>query len=175
LLIKDGSNIHAIRYHDIGDNQSKNEKLDILAQHTLNDIEFKDIAMDENGDWINQRDKRYDRYISLNDSSEGIFVNKLVGFNTNRDFWAFNFSRKSVANNIERMISNYNSEIKRLENISDGKKRLSKLNSSEDYISWSRGLKNKFIKSEKITMNKESIVILLRCQENLINYWTRMV
>lgn len=159
LLIKDGSNIHAIRYHDIGDNQSKNEKLDILAQHTLNDIEFKDIAMDENGDWINQRDKRYDRYISLNDSSEGIFVNKLVGFNTNRDFWAFNFSRKSVANNIERMISNYNSEIKRLENISDGKKRLSKLNSSEDYISWSRGLKNKFIKSEKITMNKESIVL----------------
>ncbi|MDQ8686337.1 type ISP restriction/modification enzyme [Enterococcus sp. FR211] len=159
LLIKDGSNIHAIRYHDIGDNQSKNEKLDILARHTLNDIEFKDIAMDENGDWINQRDKRYDRYISLNDSSEGIFVNKLVGFNTNRDFWAFNFSRKSVANNIERMISNYNSEIKRLENISDGKKRLSKLNSSEDYISWSRGLKNKFIKSEKITMNKESIVL----------------
>ena len=41
LLIKDGSNRHEIRYHDIGDNQSKNEKLDILARHTLNDIEFK--------------------------------------------------------------------------------------------------------------------------------------
>lgn len=159
LLIKDGSNRHAIRYHDIGDNQSKNEKLDILARHTLNDIEFKDIVMDENGDWINQRDKRYDEYISLNDSSEGIFINKLVGFNTNRDFWAFNFSRKSVTDNIERMISNYNSEIIRLANILDGEKRLSKLNSSEDYISWSRGLKNKFIKSEKITMNKEGIVL----------------
>lgn len=159
LLIKDGSNRHEIRYHDIGDNQSKNEKLDILARHTLNDIEFKYIVMDENGDWINQRDKRYDEYISLNDSSEGIFINKLVGFNTNRDFWAFNFSRKSVTDNIERMISNYSSEIIRLANIIDGEKRLSKLNSSEDYISWSRGLKNKFIKSEKITMNKEAIML----------------
>ncbi|RXI20942.1 DEAD/DEAH box helicase [Pediococcus pentosaceus] len=159
LLIKDGSNRHEIRYHDIGDNQSKNEKLDILARHTLNDIEFKYIVMDENGDWINQRDKRYDEYISLNDSSEGIFINKLVGFNTNRDFWAFNFSRKSVTDNIERMISNYSSEIIRLANIIDGEKRLSKLNSSEDYISWSSGLKNKFIKSEKITMNKEAIML----------------
>lgn len=159
ILIKDGSNSHEIKYHDIGNNQSKNEKLEILGRTPLNAIKFKDITMDENGDWINQRDKKYDEYISLNDMDKGVFTNKLVGFNTNRDFWAFNFSKESVINNIELMISNYNSEILRLKHIFSGEERLLQLNNSEDFISWSQGLKNKFIKSEEISINKKSVLL----------------
>jgi len=159
ILIKDGSTSHEIKYHDIGNNQSKNEKLEILGRTPLNAIKFKDITMDENGDWINQRDKKYNEYISLNDMDKGIFTNKLVGFNTNRDFWTFNFSKGSLMNNIDRMILNYNYELIRLEGKYDDNERILHVNNSEDYISWSRGLKNKFIKSQKIEFNKESIIL----------------
>lgn len=62
---------------------------------------------------MNQRDAKYDDYYSLGDGDKKIFQN-IVGFNTNRDFWTFNFSRNAVSNNISRMINNYNNEIDRL-------------------------------------------------------------
>lgn len=160
LLIKDGSDARYVNYYDIGDYLNKEEKLNILSKKSsIKDISFTEVHIDKNGDWVNQRDAKYDDYYSLGDGDKKIFQNKLVGFNTNRDFWTFNFSRNAVSNNISRMINNYNNEIDRLNDIEDSTDKLSILNSEESFISWSRGLKNRFIKNSKITFNADSIII----------------
>src|SRR5699024_4192693 len=48
LLVKDGSKEHQIKYHDIGDNLSKEEKLSILSKHSIKELDFVSINSDEN-------------------------------------------------------------------------------------------------------------------------------
>lgn len=159
ILVKDGSNAHSIKYYDIGNNLSKQEKLDILSNNSIKDLDFIDIIPDENGDWINHRDKNYGKYLALGGEKDAVFQNKLVGFNTNRDFWSFNFSKKEVEKNIERMISNYNTEIEKSNDYDTQEEKLKNLNSNESYIKWSQGLKDKFIKSEKLNFKPNKIIL----------------
>jgi Predicted helicase len=159
VMIKDGSNRHQVHYADIGDYLSKKDKLQKLAQNDIDSITYKEVMIDSNGDWINQRDSRYDKYFSMGNNDNEIFENKLVGFNTNRDYWTFGFSKIDVLNKISRMIDNYNSEISRLKNVDDQDLKMSMLNSDESFVSWSDGLKKKFLKSEKLSVNPDSIVL----------------
>lgn len=161
LLIKDNSANHVIKYKDIGDGLSKKEKLDILVEKNINSLLFETIEIDNNGDWLNKRNNDYDNYYALGEDSLKIFNNKLVGFNTNRDFWSFNFSKENLSDNIQSMIKNYNSEIDRLNkiNFSSEQDKLSALTKDESFVSWSRGLKNKFLKSQKIIFSEKEIIL----------------
>lgn len=94
LLIKDGSSKHYIKYHDIGDALTKKEKLDILRNTEVSTLKFNNLSIDNFGDWLNHRDPHYYEYVSLNNKDRNSLVNeRLIGFNTNRDAWTFNFSR----------------------------------------------------------------------------------
>lgn len=159
ILVKDGSKTHNIKYHDIGNNLSKQEKLDILSNSSIKELDFINIASDENGDWINHRDKNYGKYLALGGEKDAIFQNRLVGFNTNRDFWSFNFSKNEVEKNIKRMIDNYNFEIEESSEYDTPEEKLENLNDDESYIKWSQGLKNKFINSEKLTFKADKILL----------------
>src|SRR5690606_25180152 len=77
---------------------------------------------------------------------------KQDGIQSNRDSWVYNFSSTSVQSNAERMIDNYNTEVNRLSS-KTGEEKLSLLNTDEQYVSWSRSLKNK-LKSNKIIVKK---------------------
>lgn len=59
VLVKDGSEKHELRYHDIGDYLSRDEKLKIISETgTIENINWDKITPDLNNDWINQRDRR---------------------------------------------------------------------------------------------------------------------
>lgn len=161
ILVKDNSEDHVIKYKDIGNRLSKKEKLDILDNNRIESISFEDIEIDYNGDWLNKRDKKYDNYYALGEDNSKIFNNKLVGFNTNRDFWSFNYSKENLNDNIQRMILNYNSEIDRLSKTDflSEQEKLNGLIDDESFISWSRGLKNKFLKSQRISFSEKEIIL----------------
>ncbi|MDR3241389.1 MAG: DEAD/DEAH box helicase family protein [Lactobacillaceae bacterium] len=159
VLVKDGSDKHIVNYHDIGDGLSKKDKFNSLSSSDISSLSFNRVILDENGDWINQRDKNYDMYYSLGGEDNSIFQNKLVGFNTNRDFWAFNFSESNLSENIKRMVNNYNSEISRLDSINETHDKINNLNNDESFISWSRGLKRKYVKGEQLFFNEGSIML----------------
>lgn len=155
FLVKDGTEEHELEYYDIGNNLSKKNKLDWLSKNTISTVKFDPIHLDINGDWLNHRDSNYEKYFSFDNKDEKhIFLERTIGFNTNRDYWTFNFSKKEVEKNISRMIENYNNEVETCDS-------LDKINLDEHYISWSDGLKKKFEKHQYLQFDKSEIILTI--------------
>ena len=140
ILVKDGSDSHELHYYDIGDYLSQKEKLAIISGFgDVSQLDWQEIIPDENNDWLNQRDPNYQKYASLAGDSTSVFNNNSMGILTSRDAWVYGYSKEKVAQNTERLVQNYNNELKRLKNIPvNDRKDL--LNRKSDYINWSRKL-----------------------------------
>lgn len=156
LLVKDGSDNHQILYHDIGDYLSRQQKLDKINElSTIENIEWKSLIPDVNNDWINQRDKNYENYPSI----EGdYFYKKAIGVSTNRDAWVYGFNKSSVKKNTLYMVGNFNSEVRRLSTIIDKKEKLNARNLNGNFIKWSTGLSNLLAKGNEISVETNNIV-----------------
>ena len=158
LLIKDGSEKHELRYFDIGDyltRQQKLEKIDSLK--SINNVEWSIITPDKNNDWINQRDEKYSEFIPMDPEENGIFQMKSLGVSTNRDVWVYGFSKEKVDENTTRMVENFNKELDRLKYDTNKDEKNSQLNSDPTFVSWSRGLKQVFSKGQEIILNPEEL------------------
>ena len=157
ILVKDGSDKHELRYHDIGDYLSQKEKLNIISDfNSIQSIEWSTIQPDINNDWLNQRDPNYQFYAQISNERESPFLSNAVGVSTNRDAWVSGFSRKSVISNSLRMIENYN-EITQKDGGRDEEPEIL----DDKKIKWTRSLKNKFKKGETITPNQNNVCIEL--------------
>ncbi|WP_347707275.1 type ISP restriction/modification enzyme, partial [Staphylococcus aureus] len=80
------------------------------------------------------------------------------GVNSARDNWVTNFSNEKALVNAKLLVDNYNSEIDRLIDILDSRERINLVNKDETFISWTRGLTQKFSKGKNISINPERIV-----------------
>ena len=108
-------------YRDIGDYLSREEKLHILDdENSIEGTSWNSIVPDKAGDWINQRDESYEAYQPLGDKgtkgkedTSAVFRLFSNGLKTNRDVWAYNFSRTNLERNMNRTIGFYNSEVQR--------------------------------------------------------------
>jgi len=140
-----------LRYYDIGDYISRDEKLNhVQAFGGIDGIDWQTITPNAEGDWINQRDAAFDTFISLGDKEKGsqaMFDIYSPGVKTNRDAWAYNMSRGSLAANMRRMIDAFNENSMRYAELCDGRNKAScpKLEDVIDVdpnrISWTRALK----------------------------------
>lgn len=156
IFIKNESDTHEIYYYDIGDSLSKGQKLDFLIdKNSIQAIDWQKIVPDANNDWINHRDEDYLNYIPLDSALDGLFLSKSLGVSTNRDIWVYGFNKQSVISNTERMVDNYNSEIKRLKDCNVDK--LTQINQDKNFISWSSGLKNSFKRGKEIHLDSTKI------------------
>jgi predicted helicase len=142
-----------IHYRDIGDYLSREEKLAKLA--TLKSVsnpemDWATLSPNEHGDWLNQRDNQFGNYISLDPekkydiNTKSYFTTYSMGIATNRDVWAYNSSKNSLAINIQKHIDHYNEE--RIRYLQESKKE--KIN-IDDFLhidpskgNWTRALKN---------------------------------
>ncbi|WP_370279112.1 DEAD/DEAH box helicase [Pseudarthrobacter sp. NamB4] len=121
ILIKKASHsgLADIRYRDIGDYLTREQKLDLLAiEQSLEGTEWETITPNEHGDWVNHRDERYDLFQPMGDKATkgktgtpGIFSTFSSGLKTNRDAWCYNFSRDSLEVRMRGMISFYNEQL----------------------------------------------------------------
>ncbi|WP_294627555.1 type ISP restriction/modification enzyme, partial [uncultured Rothia sp.] len=123
VLVKDPSHTGeaVLHYRDIGDYLSREEKLNIIdSEGSIARTEWEVLVPNEAADWINQRDEKYDTYQPIGDrdtkgkpNTPGIFQLYSNGLKTNRDAWVYNFSTRTVEENVRRMIEFYNSEVDR--------------------------------------------------------------
>ncbi len=164
-----------IRYYDIGDYRTREQKLDIIKEYgTVKNIPWKYLTPNANNDWINQRNPNFMNFIALGDKKkrekESIFLdNYASGLSTNRDVWVYNFSKEAAINNANQMIDFYNTERIRcnqqFENTVNNGLALADVKTRETYlqnirsndetkISWSAGLFRKFVNNEEIVSNK---------------------
>lgn len=116
-----------IQYCDVGDDLSSREKLDFLRGHSsLDGLSsshlWHDVAPDQYGDWINQRDGSFDEFKKIADkksSKKGIFEKFSNGVITNRDRWVYSFSKKDLKKTVSGMLQFYNAEVERYKRFCD--------------------------------------------------------
>ena len=117
ILVKDNSHVGdaQIFYRDIGDYLTRDEKLArINATPDVLSGGFEVIVPNDKGDWINQRGDTFDNFIALapetkfDAAAKSFFATYSNGLKTQRDAWAYNFSRDALAVNIQTTIDYYN-------------------------------------------------------------------
>ena len=175
LLIKNSKNKtkNKLFYHDIGDYLSREDKLKIIKKYkSINNISWKNIKPNEQGDWINKRDPNFNKLTPIinkeNINNNSFFNFYSIGMVTNRDSWIVNFSKKKLINNIRNMINFYNSQVddylkfirsesNKIRN--DKKNILDKIiNNDPKKISWTVNLKKSLSKGVKYNYGEGSIV-----------------
>ena len=142
-----------IRYFNIGDGLSKNEKINKLSiLESIGGItEFDVIVPNEKYDWINQRNSDFNTLIKLGDkkSKEALFLDYTGGIKTGRDAWTSNFSKNTVIDSMKESIKYYQI------NIGD----ISVYEKGTNKISWTRSLKEKFEKRQYLQFDESRIYV----------------
>ena len=175
-----------VRYYDIGDYLTRQQKLDKVKEFdNVSQIGWKIITPDINGDWVNLRNPQYMNFFPIGERRKESEIsyfsdNFSTGMVTSRDAWLYSFDYKS--NNAESMISFFNQEQQRCELLFEkmlGENKLSKNQRTKEAffennrsvdshkISWSRGLLNAFCKGEPLSYKGSRKIVMHRpfCKE----------
>lgn len=175
-----------VRYYDIGDYLTRQQKLDKVKEFdNVSQIGWKIITPDINGDWVNLRNPQYMNFFPIGERRKESEIsyfsdNFSTGMVTSRDAWLYSFDYKS--NNAESMISFFNQEQQRCELLFEkmlGENKLSKNQRAKEAffennrsvdshkISWSRGLLNAFCKGEPLSYKGSRKIVMHRpfCKE----------
>ena len=166
-----------IFYHNIGDDLIIKDKLEKISTFvSIDGISqtggWQVITPDQHGDWLNQRDDRFCKFILFGEKagkeSLTLFSNFSPGVQTNRDAWCYNFANTGVTANMSRMIDFYNAEVDRFSREFSGldiKEREIKvdsfINNDPQLISWTRNLKQHLLKKRKFTLDMSCLTISL--------------
>lgn len=145
-----------IYYHDIGDYLSREDKLEIISNFkSVEKIEWNNLKPNNEGDWINQRNDKFDTYIPLidkdNKNNKNTFFNiSSNGVVTNRDTWVYNFSKAQLEKQMKETIEFYNTQIDKIKKqISDDVSIENIIETNPKSISWSADLRKRIKKLEK--------------------------
>lgn len=166
-----------IRYRDIGDYLTREQKLDILGESDLDSDDWTTVTPNSHGDWTGQRDEQFLSWPVIGDKTvpagaAKVFRTYSAGLQTNRDAWVYNYSRRRLEANVQRMVGNYNRElgqfsayhkrngiVRATENtVSDYLATDGKAAADEDYIKWSRSLRTHLAKRREIEFDADEIV-----------------
>jgi predicted helicase len=106
-----------IRYGTVGSGLTREQKLRALADSSIDTIDWIEIKPNAEGDWIEQRDNTFNLWPCLGDKGSSlstdatVFETYALGLGTNRDSWVYSYSEARLANNVERLITNYNDQL----------------------------------------------------------------
>jgi predicted helicase len=158
ILIRTRAGSATIRYSDVGDYLTREQKLAVLGTK-LDAMEWQTITPNVAGDWVNQRRDDFDTFAPLGDKS-GAFTAVLdlfsLGVATGKDAWCWNYSRWSVEANVDRMIAVYNEHADRAH--SKTGRPDSWIDLDPTRISWTRALKASVAKGRKIDFDPTRVV-----------------
>jgi predicted helicase len=102
----------ALRYRDIGDYLSREDKLRILSAQDLESVPWDEITPNAEGDWINQRNQSFATYTPIGSGAgEGIFLTVSPGLQSNRDIWVYQFSEERLREQMKQTIDFYNEQV----------------------------------------------------------------
>ncbi|MDB9323447.1 helicase [Nodularia spumigena CS-591/04] len=142
-----------IYYARIGEFLTKKEKLAYLENlGHIGNVEWQEIKPDKNHNWLTEGfHKDFDKFISLGSketkSAKGevkscFFKIYGRGVATSRDVWAYNFIRKELSANIQKIINNYNEQVIKWSRRNDSSIKIDDFIIYDDtQLSWSRDLK----------------------------------
>ncbi|HUD06953.1 MAG TPA: type ISP restriction/modification enzyme [Candidatus Saccharimonadales bacterium] len=156
----------SIYYHDIGDYLNRERKLEIIKEYKsiLNpDFSLQKLEPNEHGDWLNQRNSLFSSFIPLKPekgiiNTISVFDHSSLGLLTARDSWTYNFSTKSLVNNVSVLLDFYNQQRVYLNTKHPNADPKNFIDYDSKKISWTHNLINDLKRNIEISFNKESIV-----------------
>ena len=158
-----------IRYRDIGDYLTREQKLEIVkeSKSVLSpDFPTEIITPNEHGDWLNQRNDAFSHFIPLNcekkflSTSSSFFSTYSLGLATGRDVWVSGYSKEKVIFNTNAMIDFYNQQVDRYNKLQEKSKNIDDdIDLNPKKISWNRNLKDDFKKNKKHFFEKECMTL----------------
>ncbi|MFQ0812711.1 damage-inducible protein [Brucella anthropi] len=158
-----------IYYHNIGDDLTTAAKLSRVSSFgsvgaITRDQGWQTITPDDHGDWLNQRDDGFQKFLALGDKKGGgakLFENFSLGVATNRDAWTYNSSREAVTTNMSAMIGFYNRELERFNVAHPHADRKARgeavdgfINTDSDKISWTHNVKQELAKGRLLAFDE---------------------
>ena len=172
LFVKNGQNLSEstrIFYYRTDDLWNRKQKFDFLneRQH-MGGIEWQNVQPDGRHTWLTEGlHPEFDTFVpmgtkqakSAKDDPVGvIFKTYSNGVKTNRDAWVYNFNREALAENVSRMIENYNTEVARWTQRADRDANVDNFVVSDNTeIGWSSGLKLKLKSGKTADFSQEKI------------------
>lgn len=156
-----------IRYHDIGDYLTREQKLKIVKEFSSissRKLDWQIIESNEKVDWLNQRDGLFDSFILLGDKKENyqkIFTIFSSGDVTARDSWCYNASFYSILHHMGIAIATYNEETKKCLGLKTVEEVIAKVNDDATKIKWDKNLYKSALKGIEYTFDKEKVRLAL--------------
>lgn len=103
-----------LNYRNIGDCLTREKKLEIIQDATLDNTDWQIIKPNATGDWIDQRDDGFTSFSAIGakgvaTGGNTVFDSYSLGLGTNRDAWVYSYSTEKLFDNVPRMIANYQS------------------------------------------------------------------
>ncbi|GAA8799449.1 DEAD/DEAH box helicase family protein [Helicobacter pylori] len=162
---------NTIFYYEVEDYLKREAKLNLLAGfENLDLVPFKEITPNDKGDWINQRDDAFEKLIPLKRDKKlqnpSVFDINSNGMASGCDPWVYNFSKDALMQNVQKCMDTYNADLKRFNahfreafkqrakgvKSADLYKQLNdqEITTDKTKISWTRTLKQEFIKNENL-------------------------
>ncbi len=121
IKIKDSDKKKArIQYYNVGEGLSAKDKLNILKDNKIKDLDFKRILPDAKHNWINLTDNDWDTLMPLcskevkagKGNDKAIFELFSLGIATHRDNWNYDFNKDNLKNKVEYFIDIYTNTMK---------------------------------------------------------------
>jgi len=165
MLVKnpDSTEHGVIHYRDIGDYLTRDEKLRILREAVDHDPEWATLSQDEYGDWLDQRDDSYLGFIPMGVQKgvrklpTGLFSTWSAGVKTQRDAWAYNFSKPELTANMKKTITFFNTELKTYQEAAEKQLPRHIVKQDESSISWSEFLYSRIKRNRKINFSNDHV------------------
>lgn len=130
---------------------------------------WQTLTPDPSGDWLNQGDEAFQAFAPLgakkDTTAEPMFGLYSLGVVTNRDAWAYNFSRPNLLATITRMADFYNAQVEDFRRWIQAHKAQRTPQAVEEFIdrdphkiSWTRSLKNDLRQLKRVEVDAERAV-----------------
>lgn len=160
MLVKnpDSAEHGVIHYHDIGDYLPREEKLSIIRRFALDGlIEWGEIEPDKYGDWLNQRDDSFYDFAPMGITKRkhplGMFEIWSAGLKTQRDPWAWGFSKADVEGKMRHLIGGMDEEIRA--SSAEGRA----ITYDPTRFSWTRRMEDAARKGERLQYDGREVVL----------------
>lgn len=164
LLVKNPKSSHhgMVHYVDCGTKLSIDEKKKQLREAVNTEPNWQTLQADKHGDWLDHRDESYYDFIPIGvqkgqkKKPTGLFTTWSSGIKTQRDAWAYNFSKSKVAESMTNTIDFYNACLSNY--LAAGKDADPvKYMTESSSISWTRAFRQDFEHHKSKTADNEVI------------------
>jgi predicted helicase len=177
MLKKRGRKHCRIQYTRRPEFDTAEDKLAWLGSTRASDIHFDRVVPDKRANWINQNENDWDDLIPVADKKtkaakvksqqRAVFKLYSLGIVTNRDEWAYDFSKPALEHKIELFASSFNKEIERWK--AEGRPK-DVADFVDRSIKWTSELEAELTRAREIRIRGESF--MLSAYRPFVDKWT---